>query len=320
MMKPVNVDKAPSNRELSTPRRTAKIRQTLLVVFLLNLLVAIAKLSYGLLSGSLSMTADGLNSLMDGAANVVGLIGLAIAARPPDPNHPYGHRRFETITALAIAMAMVLAVVQIVQEAWNRWQAGAAPEVTTFSFAIMGATLLVNVGVTLWERRRARELHSSILGADAKHTAADALVSLSVIGGLAAVQLGFPTADLVLAVAVAGVIAWGAWTIMRDAALTLSDVAAAPVEVIERAARTVPGVRGVHNIRTRGGEGLVWVDLHIQVDPNLRVEQAHEIASAVAARVEEELGQPADVTVHIEPATGRHLRPTRGYRPWQEER
>lgn len=319
-MKPVNIDKAPPNRELSTPRRTAKIRQTLLVVLLLNLLVAIAKLSYGLLSGSLSMTADGLNSLMDGAANVVGLIGLAIAARPPDPNHPYGHRRFETITALAIAMAMVLAVVQIVQEAWNRWQAGAAPEVTTFSFAIMGATLLANLGVTLWERSRARELHSSILGADAKHTAADALVSLSVIGGLAAVQLGFPTADLVLAVAVAGVIAWGAWTIMRDAALTLSDVAAAPVEVIERAARTVPGVRGVHNIRTRGGEGLVWVDLHIQVDPNLRVEQAHEIASAVAARVEEEVGQPADVTVHIEPATGRHLRPTRGYRPWQEER
>lgn len=319
-MQPVNVDKAPPNRELSTPHRTAKIRQTLLVVLLLNLLVAIAKLSYGLLSGSLSMTADGLNSLMDGAANVVGLIGLAIAARPPDPNHPYGHRRFETITALAIAMAMVLAVVQIVQEAWNRWQAGAVPEVTTFSFAIMGATLLVNLGVTLWERRRAQELHSSILGADAKHTAADALVSLSVIGGLAAVRLGFPTADLVLAIAVAGVIAWGAWTIMRDAALTLSDVAAAPVEVIEHAARTVPGVRGVHNIRTRGGEGLVWVDLHIQVDPNLRVEQAHEIASAVAARVEEELGQPADVTVHIEPATGRHLRPTRGYRPWQEKR
>lgn len=319
-MQPVNVDKAPPNRELSTPHRTAKIRQTLLVVLLLNLLVAIAKLSYGLLSGSLSMTADGLNSLMDGAANVVGLIGLAIAARPPDPNHPYGHRRFETITALAIAMAMVLAVVQIVQEAWNRWQAGAVPEVTTFSFAIMGATLLVNLGVTLWERRRAQELHSSILGADAKHTAADALVSLSVIGGLAAVRLGFPTADLVLAIAVAGVIAWGAWTIMRDAALTLSDVAAAPVEVIEHVARTVPGVRGVHNIRTRGGEGLVWVDLHIQVDPNLRVEQAHEIASAVAARVEEELGQPADVTVHIEPATGRHLQPTRGYRPWQEER
>lgn len=319
-MQPVNVDEATPNRELSTPRRTAKIRQTLLVVLLLNLLVAIAKLSYGLLSGSLSMTADGLNSLMDAAANVVGLIGLAIATRPPDPNHPYGHRRFETITALAIAMAMVLAVIQIVQEAWHRWQAGTVPEVTTFSFAIMGATLLVNLGVTLWERRWAQELHSSILGADAKHTAADALVSLSVIGGLVTVRLGFPTADLVLAIAIAGVIGWGAWTIMRDAALTLSDVAAAPVEAIERAARTVPGVRGVHNIRTRGGEGLIWVDLHIQVDPNLRVEQAHEIASAVAARVEEELGQPADVTVQIEPATSRHLRPTRGYHPRQEQR
>ncbi|MCM8749345.1 cation diffusion facilitator family transporter [Thermomicrobiaceae bacterium CFH 74404] len=320
MMKPVDAGESAPIRDLSTPRRTAKIRQTLLVVLLLNLLVAIAKLAYGLISGSLSMTADGINSLMDGAANVVGLIGLAIAARPPDPNHPYGHRRFETITALAIAMAMVLAVIQIVQEAWHRWQAGTIPEVTPFSFAIMGGTLLVNVGVTLWERRRGRELRSSILVADAKHTAADALVSISVIAGLAAVRFGFPTADLVLAIAVAGVITWGAWTIMRDAALTLSDTAAAPVEVIERAARTVPGVRGIHNIRTRSGEGLVWVDLHIQVDPHLRVEQAHEIASAVAARVEEELGQPADVTVHIEPATSRHLRPTRGYRPWHEER
>lgn len=298
--------------------RTVRIKQTLLVVLLLNLLVALAKLAYGLASGSLSMTADGLNSLMDGAANVVGLVGIAIAARPPDPNHPYGHRRFETITALAIAMAMVLAVLQILQEAWNRWQTGTTPDVTPVSFAVMGTTLLVNLGVTTWERRQARALQSSILSADAKHTAADALVSLSVIGGLAAVELGYPTADVVLAVAVAGVIAWGAWTIMRDAALTLSDVAAVPVDVVERAARAVSGVRGVHNVRTRGSEGMVWVDLHIQVDPRLPVEQAHDIASAVAARVEETIGQPADVTVHVEPATAPHLRPTRGYRPGEE--
>lgn len=316
-MKPIHANQAAPSRELSTARRTAKIRQTLVVVLVLNLCVATAKLAYGLISGSLSMTADGLHSLMDSSANVVGLIGMSIAARPPDPSHPYGHRRFETITALAIAMAMVLAVFQILQEAWQRWQTGAVPEVTAYSFAVMGVTLVINIGVTLWERRRARELRSSILGADAKHTASDVLVSVSVIGGLAGVRLGYPVLDLLLGVAIAAVIAWVAWTIMRDAALTLSDVAAVPVEVVERAARAVPGVRGVHNIRTRGGEGLVWVDLHIQVDPHLRVEEAHDIASAVAARVEEELGQPADVTVHVEPAIERHLRPTRGYRPWR---
>jgi cation diffusion facilitator family transporter len=316
-MRPVDLDRVPHSRVLSPASRTASIRQTLVVVLLLNLLVALAKLAYGLISGSLSMTADGFHSLMDGSANVVGLIGMSIAARPPDPSHPYGHRRFETITALVIAMAMVLVVVQIVQEAWRRWQTGTVPEVDAFSFAVMGVTLVVNIGVTAWERRRARELESSILRADAKHTAADALVSVSVIGALAGVRLGYPSLDVVLGVLIAVVIAWVAWTIIRDAALVLSDVAAVPVEVVERAALAIAGVQGVHNIRTRGGEGLVWVDLHIQVDPHLRVEDAHDIASAVAARVEEELGQPADVTVHIEPAVERHLRPTRGYRPWR---
>jgi len=314
-MKPVDIDSVPHSRAPSSARRTAKIRQTLVVVLVLNLAVAFAKLAYGLISGSLSMTADGFHSLLDGSANVVGLIGISIAARPPDPSHPYGHRRFETITALIIAMVMVLVVVQIVQEAWRRWQTGSVPEVDAYSFAVIGMSLLINIGVTAWERRRARELQSSILQADAKHTASDALVSVSVIGALIGVRLGYPILDVVLGVLIAVVIGWVAWTIIRDAALSLSDVAAVPVEVVERAALAIVGVQGVHNIRTRGGEGLVWVDLHIQVDPHLRVEDAHEIASAVAERVEEELGQPADVTVHIEPAVERHLRPTRGYRP-----
>ncbi|MBX6343001.1 MAG: cation diffusion facilitator family transporter, partial [Thermomicrobiaceae bacterium] len=175
--------------------------------------------------------------------------------------------------------------------------------------------LLVNLGLTLWERRAGRRLKSTILIADSRHTASDAVVTVSVIAGLAATRLGYPQADLLLALAVAGVIAWGAWMVIRDAALSLTDTAVAEPADIARAARSVPGVEGVHNIRTRGADGLVWVDLHIQVDPNLRVDRAHDIASDVAARVEEEIGEPSDVTVHVEPARPEHLRPERGYRP-----
>lgn len=295
--------------------RTRSIQRTLLAVLALNVAVALAKLGYGLLTNSLAMTADGVNSLMDGASNVIGLVAIAVASRPPDPNHQYGHRRFETLTSLGIAIFMILALEQILQGAWNRWQSGEAPTVTAVSFAIMVGTLAVNLIVATWERRAGQRLRSSILIADARHTLSDVFVTLSVIGGLAAARLGYPAADLVVALLVAGVIAWGAWSIIHEAALTLSDVAAAPVPDIARAARAVPGVQGVHNIRSRGGDGMIWVDLHIQVDPNLRVDRAHDIASEVAERVEQEIGEPADVTVHIEPAEPRHLRPERGYHP-----
>lgn len=296
-------------------RRARGIQRVLLGVLLLNVAVAVAKLGYGLYTNSLSMSADGLNSLLDGVSNVVGLIGLAVAARPPDPNHPYGHRRFETLTSLAIALFMLLALFEIVQRSIERLHHGVTPEVTAISFVVMLSTLVVNIAVTIWERRAAVRLSSSILLADARHTGSDVFVTLSVIGGLIAVRLGLTWADAVLALIVAAVIAWSAWQIVREAALSLSDEAVASTERIEQAARSVPGVRGLHNIRTRGSEGMIWVDLHIQVDPAMHVDQAHEIASDVATRIEAEIGETADVTVHIEPADPTHLGPERGYNP-----
>lgn len=295
--------------------RTRVIRRTLLGVLGLNLAVALAKIGYGLFSNSVSMTADGINSLMDASSNVVGLIAVAVAARPPDPNHPYGHRRFETLTSLGIAVFMILALNEILQTAWEHWRGGTHPEVTTASFAVMFGTLAVNIVVVTWERRVGRRLNSSLLIADARHTQTDIVVTLSVILGLVLTRLGYPRADLVIALFVAAVIAWGAWSIIRDAALTLSDVAVVSADDVDQAARDVPGVRGVHNIRSRGGEGAVWIDMHIQVDPSLSVDRAHEIASAVAEQVEQKVGRPADVTVHVEPAHPEHLRSQRGHHP-----
>jgi cation diffusion facilitator family transporter len=296
-------------------QRTREIKQILAAILGLNFLVAAAKILVGVSSSSLSMTADGIHSLMDGASNLVGLIGISAASRPPDPNHPYGHRRFETITSLGIALFLLLALQQILQGAWNRWQTGDAPEIGTISFVVMIAALCISIAVTLWERRAGKRLNSSILVADARHTASDVMISLSVIVGLIVVRAGYPQADLALALVIAGAIAWAAWQIIRDAALSLSDVAVHSAEDIDRVARGVDGVRGVHNIRTRGGEGMTWVDMHIQVDARMAVDDAHEISSSVADRVEQEVGEPADVTVHIEPATDEHLRPERNFQP-----
>jgi cation diffusion facilitator family transporter len=303
---------------LDTRERERGVRRVLVGVLVLNLLVAGAKIAFGVVSGSLAMTADGFHSLLDGFSNVVALVGVYVAARPPDPNHAYGHNRYETLTSLAVAGLMLLALFGLVQSAWGRLQSGGAPDVSALSFAVMLVTLAINVVVTLWERRAARRLASSLLMADARHTTSDILVSLAVIGSLVAVGLGAVWVDAAITLAIAAAIAWGAWSIVRDASLVLSDATAGEPERIARAVRAVPGVRGTHNIRSRGGEGRVWVDLHIQVDPALHVDRAHDIASAVARRVEGEFAEPADVTVHIEPADARHLRRERGYDPYKD--
>lgn len=302
-------------RHRESAERIVRVRFVLVAILFLNLAVAISKITLGIMTGSLAISADGVHSILDAFGNVVALVGIYVASRPPDPNHAYGHHRYETLTSLAIAGLMLLALSGLVQGAWSRLQSGGAPEITGLSFVVMLATLGVNLFVTIWERREGRRLASSLLLADAKHTSSDILVSFAVIGSLIAVGLGLSWADAGITLVIAGAIAWGAWTIVRDATLVLSDAAVEEPEAIARVVRGVPGVEGTHNIRSRGGEGRVWIDLHIQVDSGLPVTRAHDIASEVARVVEDKIGDPADVTVHIEPADGSHLRERRGYDP-----
>lgn len=296
--------------------RTAEVRRVLAIILVLNLAVAAAKIAFGLLSGSLAIAADGFHSVLDASGNVVALIGVSVAARPPDPNHPYGHHRYETLTSLGIAALMLLALFALVQQAWDRLQTGGAPEVSTASFVVMVVTLAVNLTVTIWERRAGKRLSSSLLLADARHTTSDIYVSLSVIGALIAVALGYRWADAGITFLIVVAIAWGAWVIVRDATFVLSDAAVAEPGAISATVLAIPGVEGTHNIRSRGGEGWTWVDLHIQVDPGMTVDESHAIASVVAQRVEETLGQPVDVTVHVEPADEVHLGEERGHDPY----
>jgi cation diffusion facilitator family transporter len=146
------------------------IRHILLVVLALNLAVAGAKLGYGFVSGSVAMSADGFHSLLDGFANVVGIVGIAVAARPPDREHHFGHGRYETLASMAIGALMAVGVLEIVQSAIGRWQSGKTPQVTRLSFGVMLGTMASNAGLTIWERRAARGLHSDLLEADARHT------------------------------------------------------------------------------------------------------------------------------------------------------
>ena len=287
---------------MSESERYRRIRVVLWVVLVLNLAVAVAKLAYGIISHSAAMEADGFHSLFDGASNVVGLVGLWFASRPPDNEHPYGHGKFESFAAALIGVMLVFAGYTVGRGAIDSlFGRGLPTEVTTISFVVMFGTLGVNVLVTVWERRAGRRLGSEVLVADASHTLSDVMVSIGVIVSLVLVRAGWEMADGIVALLVAVAILRTAWGIISDVMITLGDAARLPAADVESCVRSVPRVLDCHAVRTRGPEAHVYVDLHVLVDPETTVKEGHVIAHDVEAALRAKYRQIADVVVHVEP-------------------
>ena len=276
------------------------------MVLVLNLAVALAKLVYGIISHSAAMEADGFHSLFDGASNVIGLVGMWFAARPPDDDHPYGHSKYETFAAALIGLLLIVAGYTVGRGAVDSLLGRGVPtEVTTISFAIMLGTLAVNIVVTTWERRAGKRLGSEVLIADASHTLSDVMVSIGVIISLVIVRLGWAQADGIVALIVAVVILRTALGILRAVLHTLGDAARLPADALAATAGGVTGVLGCHGVRTRGPESSVYVDLHVQVAAGTTIERGHAIAHEVEDSLRGAYGQITDVVVHLEPASPR---------------
>lgn len=278
------------------------VERVLWIVFVLNLAVAAAKFFFGLASGSASMQADGIHSVFDSLGNIIGLVGIAVAGRPADAGHPYGHAKFETYGSVAIGVLLVIAAFEVGTSAVAKLVSQSYTANVTFaSFAVMVGTLAVNLCVTVYERRAGKRLRSEILSADAAHTLSDAFVSIGVIAGLAFVAAGFPVADPVMALIVTFFILMSAVNVFRGALRTLSDHACIPPDQIEAVAADFPGIIEVHEVRTRGTEAEVYCDLHVLVDPDMTVRAAHELGDDFEAAVIKRHPNVKEVLVHIEP-------------------
>jgi cation diffusion facilitator family transporter len=282
-------------------RDAAAIRRVIWVTLVLNLLVALGKLAWGIASGVLSMTADGVHSLLDSANNVIGLIAVSAAAKPPDAGHPYGHRKFETFAALSIAALLLLACYEIVRTAAARALDPVAGDAGWTGYAVMLFTLGVNFGVAVYERREGERLGSEFLLADSAHTRSDVATSLSVIAALVAHSLGWNGVDLVATLFIVAWICRLAWQIVKPALATLADEARIDPRQVDDAAMAVAGVRDVHRIRTRGTPDAVFLDLHVQVVPHSTIEDAHAVANEVERVLLARFPEVVDVVVHLEP-------------------
>lgn len=287
--------------------RFRKIRKVMVYVLFLNLAVSFAKIAYGYYTDVLSMQSDGFHSLFDGVSNIVGLIGIQIAAKPPDKEHPYGHRKFETLASIMIAVILAVVAFEIVHSAFARFDNGSHPEVTAISFIVMIGTMAVNYAVTTYESKVGKELNSEVLLADSAHTRSDIYVSLSVIMGLIAIRMGYPIIDPAVSILIALVILHAGAEIIFHSVSILADESQIDTEEISKVVCNVEGVIDCHNIRTRGPPGNVYVDLHVEVDPEMSTYKSHTISHIVQYRIRENFEGIEDVLVHIEPVHTRSI-------------
>ena len=281
--------------------RYAEVSQVLWRVFFLNLIVAAAKIALGLSSGSVSILSDGFHSLTDTASNIVALVGVRIASHPPDDDHPYGHRKFETMASVGILIFLLLVLFQVMSAAVERLQSGGRPVITWLTFVVMGATFLINLGVVIYERAAGRRLASEVLTADAHHTTSDLLTSASVIAALIGVRMGYLWLDPVAALVIAGFIGYACWEIFQSTSGILADRFVISEEAIRDVVRSVPEVIGCHHIRTRGSNDFVFLDLHLWMDRDMRLDEAHRLSHVVKDRLMARFPEIKDAIIHIEP-------------------
>lgn len=282
-------------------QRDRHVNRVLWRVLFLNLFVAVLKVIFGYLSGALSMVADGFHSTLDASSNVVGLLGLKVARQPPDADHPYGHRKFEALAALGISLFLFITCYEILTEVIGRLGGDHRVEPTLITFVVMVITIAVNLVVTTYERREGKRLRSMILLADARHTQSDVFASLGVVASLIAALLDFSVLDLVVAVSIAGFIAYSGYTIVHGAFSVLADAQVVDPDEVIRLAMEVDGVTGAHRVRSRGLPDDIHIDLHLHVHPEMTIHDAHDLAHEATDRIRNGILGVIDVVVHVEP-------------------
>ncbi len=287
--------------------RAQGINKVLWQILFLNILVAAGKVAWGLISGSTAMFADGIHSFTDGSGNIVALIAMKAAGKPPDQDHPYGHHKYEAFASAAIGIMLCLAAWKVISGSVSALVAyansGIHPkvEVTFTSFAVMIVTLGINVFVVWFETRRGKELGSDVLQADAKHTLSDIWVTLGVLLSLVLVKIGVAIADPIVGLFVAVAILWAALEVFKGVKTTFSDEQRLdPVDVMKKVI-AFAGVKGCHNIRSRGTGAIIHMDMSILVNPVITVEEGHLIARDLEVWLCQNYVGLMDVVIHVEP-------------------
>lgn len=286
-------------------RAQSGIRSTLIGMGI-NVALASGKLLAGVIGNSYALIADGVESLSDVVSSIVVLIGLRVAMRPPDEDHPYGHGKAEPLAATVVSMALFAAAVVIAIESIHEIR---TPHSTPapFTLAVLAVVVVVKEVLFRYVVKVGETAESTAVKTDAWHHRSDAITSsLAFIGISIALWggRGWESADDWAALLASGIIMFNAFLLLRPAVMELTD--SAPTtgvgEDVRAVAMSVPDVKALDKCFVRKMGFDYYVDLHVIVDRNLPVWRGHDIAHDVKHAIQQAHPQIADVLVHIEPS------------------
>ncbi|HEX9857089.1 MAG TPA: cation diffusion facilitator family transporter [Paracoccaceae bacterium] len=259
-------------------------------------------------TGALSVAASLADSAMDLMVSLGAMAALVYAARPADEDHAFGHSSAEDLAALGQALFILISATVIAWAAVGRLLAPQAGRLTAEGrgMVVMGVSVALTLGLVLWQGRVARRTNNRVVQADRLHYLGDLLPNLGAIASLwASSRYGMAQIDSVVALGAAGMLALGALRIGKGAWDALMDRRADPAVIagISTLAREWPGVRGFHDLKTRTAGSRVFVHLHIELDGDLSLREAHEIGAGLKRTIV--LAYPqCDVIIHKDVVQG----------------
>ena len=293
--------------EMDRDARTA--RRVAIAGIAASAVLAVLNIMVGVITQSTSVFATGVEFAGDVLASTIVLVGMIVAVRPADQNHPYGHGRIETLAAFVVGLILAMGGAGI---CWTSLQAVGAqhPPPSSAAIATLSAAIVIRGVMSGVKFRVGRRIHSASLLADAWNDSVDILAASTALTAVALAMYDshrFLAADHYGGFAVGIIVILTSLRVLRDASLELMDTmpAADMMERVRAVARAVPGVVGVDKSYARKTGFKYHVDLHIEVDPAMTVAEAHLISGVVRSRVRDELGWVADVLVHVEPRSTR---------------
>lgn len=268
-----------------------------------SLLIA-GKLAAALMTGSVSVLASLVDSMMDVAASIINLLAVHYSLQPPDRDHRFGHGKAEPLAGLVQAAFIAGSAVFLILHAVERLLYPQPINDATVGVSVLVFAMIATGALLLFQRYVIRQTQSTAIRADALHYATDLLTNAVTIAALGLAMLGWPSADPVFAIGIAFYILYSAGHIGYESIQLLMDHELPP-EIhaqIKQIARNHPQVRGVHDVRTRSSGQTYFIQLHLMLDDLMPLVEAHLVADQVEASILAVFPN-ANILIHEDPAT-----------------
>ena len=271
-----------------------------------NAALSVFKLLAGILARSGAMISDAVHSASDVFSSFIVIVGVKLAGREADRDHPYGHERFECVAAIVLAVVLAGTGALIGYRAVEQIRAGAQAQAAPGLLALIAAAVSIAVKEAMYwyTRAYAKRLRSDALMANAWHHRSDALSSVGALIGIGGARLGLPVMEPLASLVICLFILKAAYDIFHDATQKMVDHACdeATEERLRQTALSEEGVLGIKRMRTRQFGSRIYVDLEILADGSQSLTAAHAIAQRVHDRIEAEIPDVKHIMVHVDPA------------------